>query len=76
MARRIKGSEREEMRAPSVEAADSASESRPRRSAVESSLSSSTLRSDTPAFSAALSRPAFSTKLSSFFSSSLAARRA
>ncbi len=43
---------------------------------MESSFSSSTLLSDTPAFSAALSRPAFSTKLSSFFSSILEGARA
>ena len=64
------------MTAPSVLAALSARLSRPRFSAVDSSLRLSTLLSDTPAFSAALSRPAFSTKLSSFFSSILEARRA
>jgi hypothetical protein len=57
--------------APSVEAVDSRSESRPRRSAVDSSRSSSTLLSVTPAFSAAESRPEDSMKLRSFFSSSL-----
>ena len=64
------------MTAPSVLAALSARLSRPRFSAVDSSLRLSTLLSDTPAFSAALSRPAFSTKLSSFFSSILGTRRA
>ena len=94
MAMTTKGSDSEEMSAPSVLAALSASDSRPSLrekqrsaqhaharakaprerahfSAVDSSFSSSTLLSVMPAFSAWLRRPAFSTKLSSFFSSIL-----
>jgi hypothetical protein len=66
------GMPRDAMTAPSVVAALSARDRRPSDSAVDSSLSCSTFCRDKPAFSAALSSPAFSTKLSSFFSSTLA----